>query len=251
MPDYDFRAPRLFVEAPLAVDVPIEPTATQTNYLLNVLRLSEGDDVLLFDGRSGEWRAGVKAAGRKKITLTPHDRVREQTDAPDLVYLFAPLKHARLDYMVQKATEMGVGVLQPVISQHTQGARFNVERCRANAIEAAEQCGILTVPQCRPPLKLRDLLTEWEPTRRIVFCDERAVDEDPLARLRTLAGEKLALLIGPEGGFSTEERERLMAMEICLPISLGPRILRADTAAVAALAVVQAAVGDWRGVNDV
>jgi 16S rRNA (uracil1498-N3)-methyltransferase len=211
-----------------------------------VLRLKPGDLILVFNGRDGEWLARITDARRKGVALRIEERVREQTTAPDLHYLFAPLKHARLDYMVQKATEMGVGRLCPVLTEFTQVARVNSERMRANAIEAAEQCGILSIPEVEPPRKLSDVLSEWEPGRRLVFCDEGAAPKDPSETFGTLKGGPTALLIGPEGGFSDRERDELLARPYVVALSLGPRILRADTAAVAALALVQSFIGDWR-----
>ncbi|MEF2073370.1 16S rRNA (uracil(1498)-N(3))-methyltransferase [Consotaella aegiceratis] len=245
MPDYDFRSPRLFVDGDLSAEQPIAASPTQANYLLNVMRLDENGRVLLFNGRDGEWSARVARAGKKGAELHPERRLRAQTPPSDLVYLFAPLKHARLDYMVQKAVEMGAGVLQPVLTQHVQAPRINVERIRANAVEAAEQCGILSVPDCRDMMRLPKLLADWDPARRIVFCDEREDAASPIELLRREARSPLALLIGPEGGFSSAERELITGLDCVTTISLGPRILRADTAAVAALAVIQAAVGDW------
>lgn len=246
MPDYDFRAPRLLVEGPIEAGGAILPAPEQVNYLVSVLRLKDGADVLVFDGRSGEWHARLGITGRRDVRLEPTRQLREQTAPSRLHYLFAPLKHARLDYMMQKATEMGAGLLQPVLTQHTQGTRFNVERARANAAEAAEQCGILTVPECREPVRLTALLAEWDDSRTLVFCDERADAQSAIEALASVAERDLAILVGPEGGFSAEERQALRNAPFTLPISLGPRILRADTAAVAALALVQAAAGDWR-----
>ncbi|ORE89921.1 16S rRNA (uracil(1498)-N(3))-methyltransferase [Aurantimonas sp. 22II-16-19i] len=245
MPDHDFRSPRLFVEADLCAGAGIGLDPAKANYLLNVMRLDAGAVVLAFNGRDGEWRCRIERTAKKKADLVPEQRLREQTPAPALAYLFAPLKHARLDYMVQKAVEMGAGILQPVMTQHVQASRVNVERMRANAIEAAEQCGILTIPDCREPLKLDAALEAYLPHGPMIFCDEREDAESPVATLARLPKGPLSLLIGPEGGFSTEERARLHAETSVTAISLGPRILRADTAAVAALAVVQATIGDW------
>ncbi len=175
--------------------------------------------------------------------------MRPQPAAPDLHYLFAPLKQARLDYMVQKAVEMGAGRLRPVLTQHGQVSRVNLERMESNAVEAAEQCGILTIPAIDEPVALRQLLETWperEGGRRVLFCDEGEEGADPLAILSGLAPSPLAVLVGPEGGFSAEERQILRSRPFVTPLPLGPRILRADTAAVAALALVQAALGDWR-----
>jgi len=243
---YDFRSPRLFVSADLAADAAIEADAGQANYLRNVLRLKPGDVILLFNGRDGEWRATIADARRRGVTLSVEEQTREQTGTPDLHYLFAPLKHARLDYMVQKATEMGVGRLRPVLTEFTQVARVNLDRMRANVIEAAEQCGILSIPAIEPPRKLFDLLADWETERRLVFCDESAALKSAADTFAGVKDGPAALLIGPEGGFSERERADLLARPYVVPLSLGPRILRADTAAVAALALVQSFIGDWR-----
>jgi 16S rRNA (uracil1498-N3)-methyltransferase len=240
------RAQRLFVEAGLYTGAEVAAGPKQANYLLNVLRLKEGDQILLFNGRDGEWRARVAKAGRKACVLVAEEQARAQAPLPDLHYLFAPLKHARLDYMVEKAVEMGVGRLSPVITEFTQVTRVNLDRMRANAIEAAEQCGILAIPDIEAPRKLADALADWDPSRRLIFCDEAAPTESPAEALKDLGRGPAALLIGPEGGFSDRERRDLSARPHVTAISLGPRILRADTAAVAALALVQSFIGDWR-----
>lgn len=246
MPDYDFSGQRLFLDHDLSPGLGVEATPEQVNYLLNVLRLEDGASILAFNGRDGEWRASLKRESKKRLFLVPEEKLRDQTPRPDLTWLFAPLKSARLDYMIQKAVEMGAGLIQPVMTQHCQAPRFNRQRAEANAVEAAEQCGVLSVPECRDIQKLDKVLAEWDEARTLLFCDERAGAESPVEALLPLAGQPLALLIGPEGGFSREERETLLALPFVKPISLGPRILRADTAAVAALAVVQAVAGDWR-----
>jgi 16S rRNA (uracil1498-N3)-methyltransferase len=245
----DFASTRLFVDAALAAGAAVPLDARQANYLVNVLRLGEGDHVLVFNGRDGEWRAALQATGRKAWQLVAGERTRPQPPHPDLHYLFAPLKHARLDYMVEKAVEMGAGRLTPVITRHTQVTRVNLERMRANAIEAAEQCGILALPLIDAPRPLADVLAGWvaaEGRRRLIFCDEGEAGADPVGTLGKLPPAPLAVLVGPEGGFAEDERARLRAAPFVTAISLGPRILRADTAAVAALAVVQAVLGDWR-----
>lgn len=242
---YDFSAPRLFLEAPLDAGTEIAPDKDQSNYLLNVLRLGDGDAVLAFNGRDGEWRMAIKALSRKQVVLVALERIREQTQPCDLHYLFAPLKHARLDYMVQKAVEMGASRLQPVMTRRTQSGRINLERMRANAIEAAEQCGILCVPDVEDAMKLDKILSQWPDDRRLIFCDEDAPVADPVAALRDLPRGPLAVIIGPEGGFDPQEREWLLRVKNVTRLSLGPRILRGDTAGVAALAVVQAVLGNW------
>jgi 16S rRNA (uracil1498-N3)-methyltransferase len=241
----NFRLQRLFVPDAIAKDLPIALGRDHVNYLANVLRLAEGSDILVFNGRDGEWRARLAMPAKKKIALVPIEQTRPQPPAPNLHYLFAPLKQGRLDYMVQKAVEMGAGVLQPVFTQHTQIARLNLNRLGANVVEAAEQCGILAIPKLQEPLRLDALLSGWDPSRRILFCDEGAAGDNPLAQLQAISERSLALLIGPEGGFSAEERATLGALPFVTAIPLGPRILRADTAAVAALAVLQATIGDW------
>ncbi len=247
MPQFDFRAPRLFVDAALAPGASVALERDQSNYLGNVLRLAAGDGILVFNGRDGEWQAAI--AGRKRPeTLAITGQTRPQDRLPDLAYVFAPLKHARLDYMVQKAVEMGASRLQPVLTRFTQVARVNGERMRANVIEAAEQCGILSLAEVAGPLPLERYLAGRDAERLLIFCDEAAETANPLAALSgALATSRgIDVLIGPEGGFADEERAVLLRQPRIVRLSLGPRILRADTAGVAALALVQAALGDWR-----
>ena len=246
MPQHDFRKPRLFVEAALAAGETVALERDQSNYLGNVLRLTAGDTILVFNGRDGEWQAAI--AGRKRPdSLEIIDQTRPQDRLPDLAYVFAPLKHARLDYMVQKAVEMGASTLQPVLTRFTQVSRVNSERMRANVIEAAEQCGILSIAEVAEPIPLDRYLSQRETTRLLVFCDEAADVINPLQALQSgqSAAHGIDVLIGPEGGFAEEERAILLRQPQTLRLSLGPRILRADTAAVAALALIQGALGDW------
>ena len=248
MPRYDVGTTRLYVDAPLAQGGEVTLDRDQSNYLVNVLRLGRGDAVLLFNGADGEWRAELAGSDKRSVTLLVATRQRAQTRAGDLHFLFAPLKHARLDYLVQKAVEMGASLLQPVMTRHTQVARVNVDRMRANAIEAAEQCGILRVPEVAEPLAFEKVAAEAD--RLLVFCDEDAEVSDPVAALvaaRQAPPQPIAVLIGPEGGFAEEERAVLLRRPKVVRIALGPRILRADTAAIAALALVQAVLGDWKG----
>jgi 16S rRNA (uracil1498-N3)-methyltransferase len=248
MPHPDFRSPRLFVDAALAAGETVALERSQSNYLGNVLRLAAGDAILAFNGRDGEWQAQI--AGRKRPDgLTIVAQTRPQDHLPDLAYVFAPLKHARLDYMVQKAIEMGVSSLQPVLTRFTQVSRVNGERMRANVVEAAEQCGILSLAEVAEPVPLDRYLSQRSTERLLVFCDEAADTANPLQALQAgPTGESgIDILIGPEGGFAEEERAILLRQPKTLRLSLGPRILRADTAAVAALALVQAALGDWAG----
>jgi 16S rRNA (uracil1498-N3)-methyltransferase len=237
---------RLFVTATLAPGAEIALTKEQAHYLGNVLRLKQGERILLFNGRDGEWCAELSAIGRKAALVRSEHQTRPQDQGPDLHYLFAPLKRARLDYMAQKATELGVSALRPVITRHTVAERVKTERLIANAVEAAEQCGILRVPEVREPEKLSKLLSGWEEERVLIFADESAPHLSPIETLKARRPGPLAVLIGPEGGFEREERAALLAKPFVLPISLGPRVMRADTAAVAALALVNAALGDWQ-----
>ena len=248
MPEFDFRAPRLFVDAELRPGAVVTLERDQSNYLGNVLRLAAGETILVFNGRDGEWQASI--AGRKRPdSLTIDAQTREQDHLPDLAYVFAPLKHARLDYMVQKAVEMGASRLQPVLTRFTQVARVNSERMRANVIEAAEQCGILGIADVAEPVALDRYLSGRDGQRLLVFCDEAADVANPVHALQggLSATNGVDVLIGPEGGFAEEERALLLRQPRILILSLGPRILRADTAAVAALALVQAVLGDWTG----
>lgn len=248
MPSHNFRAPRLFVDAPLAQDARVPLDRDQSNYLGNVLRLDAGAEVLAFNGRDGEWQAAIE--GRKRpdslIVLQP---TRPQDNLADLAYVFAPLKHARLDYMVQKAIEMGSASLQPVLTRFTQASRVNTERMRANVVEAAEQCGILSIATVAEPLPLERYLSQRSAGRLLIFCDEAAEVQNPVKSLQDAreAGLGIDVLIGPEGGFAEEERALLLRQPKILRLALGPRIMRADTAAVAALALVQAVLGDWGG----
>lgn len=246
MPKCDARRPRVFVDVPLSAGTGIALDRDQTNYLGNVLRLDAGDKVLVFNGRDGEWEAVLAGRKRPDRAEIVH-QTRAQDRLPDVNYVFAPLKHARLDYMVQKAVEMGAASLQPVATQFTQVARLNIERMRANVIEAAEQCGILSLAVVHAPLPLGRWLAEREASRLLVFCDEEAPTRDPVAALANVgaSGSGIDVLIGPEGGFSADERSTLLKQPQIVRLSLGPRILRADTAAVAALTLAQAALGDW------
>jgi 16S rRNA (uracil1498-N3)-methyltransferase len=248
MPQLDFRSPRLFVDAALAPGETVALDRNQSNYLGNVLRLSAGGTILVFNGRDGEWQASIM--GRKRPdSLTILAQTRTQDRLPDLIYVFAPLKHARLDYMVQKAVEMGASSLQPVLTRFTQVSRVNSERMRANVIEAAEQCGILCIADVAEPLALERYLAQREPQRLLIFCDEAADTANPQQALQSegIVSNGIDVLIGPEGGFAEDERALLLRQPRTLRLSLGPRILRADTAAVAALALVQAALGNWTG----
>lgn len=245
----DFTSRRLCVDASLSEGARVDLTREQTNYLVNVLRLDAGAGLLVFNGREGEWRARLAPGGKKAAALLVETQTRTQEPLHDIDYLFAPLKHARLDYMAQKAVEMGASRLRPVLTRRTQTSRLNLERMRANVVEAAEQCGIIALAEVLDEQRLDKVLGGWPPDRLLVFCDEAAEIADPVAALRGAGAgfAKFAVLIGPEGGFDEEERRMLIELPQAARISLGPRVLRADTAAVAALALVQAALGDGRG----
>jgi 16S rRNA (uracil1498-N3)-methyltransferase len=246
----DLRAPRLHVGSPLAVGATTALDSEQANYLANVLRLSAGARVFAFNGRDGEFATEIAAAGRKSLSLVVTAQTREREAAPNVDFLFAPLKHARLDYLAQKAVEMGAGRLRPVVTRRTQVTRLNVARLQANALEACEQCGAVWTPEVLPLEPLDRTLATWPSDRLLVFCDEDAPATSPLAALGAAkADHGLSLLIGPEGGFDASERASILRTPRVLRLSLGPRVLRADTAAVAALALVQATLGDWREVS--
>ena len=236
--------PRLHIEATLAETAEIALSREQAHYLTSVLRLVAGDAVRAFNGRDGEWLAYLTNITKKSAALRCERLVIEAKLPPDIDYIFAPLKHARLDYMVQKATELGARRLRPVMTNRTVAERVNLERMRANVVEAAEQCNLVHVPEVMEPEKLERMLATWDKARALVYCDETMRDTNPtksLSNLKTPA----AVLVGPEGGFTDDEIKLLKSCEFVVPISLGPRILRADTAAIAALTLVQAASGDW------
>lgn len=246
MPRTHAALPRLFVEPDLAPGARLTLGKDQSLYLAAVLRKSVGDEVVLFNGRDGAWLARLASDSKKSVTLDLVEAIAPQTSPSDLWYGFAPLKTERLDYVIQKAVEMGAGIIQPVITRFTQVNRLKHERLVANAIEAAEQCEVLSVPSVEPEITLERLLDSWPADRRLILADEGEASSSPVEALTALKGQKIGILIGPEGGFSDEERTKLRALPYVVPISLGPRILRADTAAVAALAVIQAIIGDWR-----
>jgi 16S rRNA (uracil1498-N3)-methyltransferase len=249
MPRTHAALPRLHVEPPLAVGEVVGLGKEQSLYLAAVLRKEVGDEVVLFNGRDGAWLGRLTAAAKKAVAIGLVEQIAVQPEPANLWYGFAPLKTGRLDYVVQKATEMGVSAMQPVITRFTQVAKLQPDRIRANAIEAAEQCEVLNVPDVLPAVSLERLLAQWPQAhgdRLLVLADEAAPAGSPVGPLAAIAGRPLGLLVGPEGGFAAEERDLLQRQAFVIPISLGPRILRADTAAVAALAVIQSIIGDWR-----
>ena len=240
--------PRVFVGDALTEGATVELDRDHANHLVNVLRLKEGDSVVLFNGRDGAWLSKLTSAGKKGATLAVLLQAAHQTPPSDLWFGFAPLKVGRLDYLVQKATEMGAGAIQPVITKFTQ-ARTRADKLEAYVLEAAEQCEVLTVPVVAPEIALSTLIDGWRSThglRRLLLADEAASASSPVEQIGWLRGLPVGILIGPEGGFSDDERDLMLAQDFVVPISLGPRILRADTAAVVALTLVQAIIGDWR-----
>nr|CBI81775.1 conserved hypothetical protein [Bartonella schoenbuchensis R1]CDP79725.1 16S ribosomal RNA methyltransferase RsmE [Bartonella schoenbuchensis] len=241
----NYKFQRLFIQQPLSLNREIEIEGAQVSYLVHVLRMKEGAQILLFNGQDGEWLAKITAIKKKFVVVQLIHQTRPQTTCSDLIYCFAPLKHARLDYMVQKVVEMGVSILQPVITHHTQVSRINMARIKANIIEAAEQCGILSLPECLPAVSLKTLLAHWDKTHSLFFCDESHEIQNPLPLLKKHGTVPLGVLIGPEGGFSEEEQVLLRKHSFVISISLGPRILRADTAAVAALALINTTIEAW------
>ena len=246
---------RLYVENDLGVGMEILLVGNQGHYLVNVMRLKAGDHVTLFNGRHGDWSAEIIKPGKGKAMVVVRENIASQGQEPDLWYLFAPIKKARLDYMVEKATELGVSLLRPVMTERTNLDRLKEDKIKAHAIEAAEQCERMTVPLVEPLIKLPQLLEGWPEDRLIMFCDEEGESDQnafPVGRaveeVEAWQGhpEKWAILIGPEGGFSEEERRLIRLHPNVVPVTLGPRILRADTAAISAISLWQSFVGDWQ-----
>ena len=233
--------PRLFVRQPLGDGVQVELDGGQANYLGNVLRLGAGSELLVFDGLSGEWLARISEAAKKRMTLSIERKTREAESIPDVWLAFAPVKRAQTDWLIEKATELGAARLVPVMTQRTVAERVRLDRLESIAIEAAEQCGRTRVPEIAEPMKLARFIEELDPARRLYFADESGGD----ALTGTFREGPAAILVGPEGGFTDEERT-LVRGSGAAAISLGPRILRAETAALAALSAYMALVGDWR-----
>jgi 16S rRNA (uracil1498-N3)-methyltransferase len=242
---------RLFVGGELTARAVVELAAGQAHYLANVMRLKAGASLHLFNGRDGEWHGRIDSMARGRCTVALVEQTRPQRAEPDLWLLFAPLKKARTDYLAEKATEIGASLLWPVFTRRTQAERVKLDRLRANAVEAAEQSERLSVPELREPAKLTDVLADWAADRRLLFCDESGAGR-PIADALSTPGSdgnslaKWAVLIGPEGGFARDELDALHKLPFVTAAGLGPRILRADTAALAALVAIQALVGDWK-----
>ncbi|WP_370931143.1 16S rRNA (uracil(1498)-N(3))-methyltransferase [Bartonella sp. DGB1] len=241
-----YKLQRLFLDQLIDLEQELIIKDKQYHYLINVLRLKVGDKFLIFNGKQGEYLAEIIEIKKKYLTIKIIQQTNSQPDKIDIIYCFALLKHARLDYMVQKAVEMGANILQPILTQHTQISKVSLDKIRANAIEACEQSGNLNVPLVRELINFDKFLNNWNSEIPLIFCDETCFKENPLQKLIKMPKLKsVALLIGPEGGFSEQERKQLRALPFVISIGLGSRILRADTAAVAALTVIGLTVGDW------
>lgn len=237
---------RLFVPNDLSAESGIVLDKDQSHYLANVMRLKEGEAVALFNGRDGEWTASLQKVAKSGVAIHVHSQTRPQTPEPDLWLLAAPIKKDRVDLVAEKAAELGVSRLWPVFTRRTVMSRVNTERLAANMVEAAEQCERLTIPEMAEPAALDKVLAGWDAERPLLFLDESGAGQPIATALAGMAPGKLAVLVGPEGGFDNTERALLARLPFAVPISLGPRILRAETAAIAALSVVQALVGDWK-----
>ena len=236
---------RLYVPHDLSTDACLELDVGQSRYLASVMRQPVGSELAVFNGRDGEWRARIAEIGKRAVTLTAMARMRPQSFGPDLDLVIAIIKRSRLETIVEKAAELGVRRIRPVTTERTNTERVRVERLNAIAVEAAEQTGRLDTPTVAEPVRLERMLADWEPGRRLMFCDE-AGDAPQAAEALSGDGSAWAVLIGPEGGFAADERERLRALPFATPVSLGPRVLRADTAAISALTLWQSVLGDWR-----
>ena len=245
MPQRDAKI-RLFVEADLSAGAEVSLDRNQAHYLFTVMRLGVGAGLRLFNGRDGEWLAEIAETGKRAGRLLCRERLRAQDSPPDLWLLFAPIKKARTDFIAEKACEMGCRRVMPVFTRLTNAERVRADRLRAHAVEAAEQCGLLTVPQVAEPAPLDRALEGWDPARRLLFCDESGGAAPVGEVLRAAGPGPWAVLIGPEGGFAPDEAAHLRSLAFAHPAALGPRVLRADTAAVAALAILQSVLGDWR-----
>lgn len=235
---------RLYVTPDLGAAIAIAPTPEQSRYLTGVMRLTQGDDILVFNGRDGEWRATITEFTKRGVVLTCREPVRPQSFGPDLELVVALVKKSRVETIVEKAAELGVRRVRPTMTRRTNVEKVRLDRLDAIAMEAAEQTGRLDVPVVDDPEKLDAILQAWDPARQLMFCDETG-GEPAMTALEAAGPGPWAILIGPEGGFAPEERERLMALPFTTAVSLGPRILRADTAAIAAMTLWQAAIGDW------
>jgi len=240
----NYTLTRLYVDMVLEEDAVVELPKEQTHYLGNVLRKGEGDVVRVFNGENGEWRAEIASISKRAAILTIKEQLRGPKTCPDITLCFAPIRKHRTAFIIEKATELGARKLQPVMTAHTQFPKFNTEKARLQAIEAAEQTERLDIPAISEPQKLETLLNGWDVGRSLIFADEAGDAKAAMSTLQSLKGPA-AILIGPEGGFTPQEREFLRAQTYVTPVSLGPRILRADTAALSLLTLWQAVQGDW------
>jgi 16S rRNA (uracil1498-N3)-methyltransferase len=236
---------RLYIPQPISAGAALTPTLDQSRYLTQVMRLQRGDAILVFNGRDGEWRCILADLLKKGVILTAQEQVRPQAIGPDVQLLMAVVKKSAMEFAIEKATELGVRQIRPLLTARTQGHHLRLDRLDAIAIESAEQTGRMDLPMIDDPARLTEVLDGWDPGRRLMFCDETGGPPVMKTLSAEDAAEPWAILIGPEGGFSPQERERLRALPYTVAVSLGPRVLRADTAAVAALTLWQAAVGDW------
>ena len=236
---------RLHVDADLGAGLEVLLGRDQAHYLFGVMRQTAGGELLLFNGRDGEWLVRISEAGKRAGRLLCLEQTREQTYPPDLWLCFAPIKKARTDFIAEKACEMGCRRLVPVLTRNTNAERVNVARLTAHGIEAAEQCGLMSVPEVAEPVRLDQMLANWPSDRQLMFCDERLAGEATTAA-KVDPGAPWAVLIGPEGGFTPDEAAHLRELRFAHPVALGPRVLRADTAAVAALTLWQMTYGDWQ-----
>ena len=240
----NYTLTRLYIDAALTQGAAIELPADQARYLGTVLRKTAGDELRVFNGQDGEWRAQISAITKRAASLTVTEQLRPPAPCPDITLCFAPVRKHRTAFIAEKATELGVRILQPVITARTQFPKLNLDKMRAQVIEAAEQTERLDIPAIRAPLKLAQLIESWDAARALIFADEAGGAQPAGKALAAIKG-RAAILIGPEGGFTPQERELLLAQDFVTPVSLGPRILRADTAALALLTLWQSAQGDW------
>ncbi len=236
----------IYITSDIQENVAVSLGKEQTHYLKNVMRMKLSDNIYIFNGKHGLWEGEIVSLAKKSCDILPVKQLKEQLDEPDIWLIFAPVKNVRIDFIAQKATELGVSVLQPVITQNTIVSRVNIDRLRSNAIEASEQCERLTVPPVHEPIKLQNMINSWDTERNIMLCDESG-EGGTIANILSSKkrGDKWAILIGPEGGFSQEELATLRKLPYVTSVGLGPRILRADTAAIAALSCWQEHLGDW------
>lgn len=237
--------PRIFVTEDLAAGGDIELPEGQSKYLTRVMRLAEGDSIRVFNGRHGEWRAVLHQTSSKRVSISPSDQTRDQVAGPELTLMFAPLKKARTDFVVEKACELGVRTIQTVMTEYTQASRVRADRLQSVVIEAAEQTERMDIPTVEDDLPLLTALDRWDGNAPVFYCDESGDALPMIDAVKEQGASSAAILIGPEGGFAPNERERLRSLPFVVPVTLGPRILRAETAAVAALTLWQSVLGDW------